>query len=351
MKKLRFLAPFLGLLVALSACKKSDSTTESTAENKAAGAPFRVALVLDKGGKDDKSFNASAFLGASRAQKELGIELRDVEVNDDTQVEPTLKNFAKKGYDLVIAIGFTQQEALKKAAEANPNTHFALVDSVVDLPNVASLMFKEHQGSYLAGALAAMKSKSGVIGFIGGMDIPLIRRFELGYREGAKHVKNNIKVIVNYVGVTGEAWNNPTKAKELAVSQMGQKADVIFHAAGASGAGLFDAVEERTKSKAGENFYAIGVDSNQNWVKPGFVLTSMLKRVDVAVFDTIKAAKEGKFKTGRQDFGLQNAGIDLAMDEHNKALVDDWMKTELDKLKTDIVHSKITVTDYYLIKR
>jgi basic membrane protein A len=350
MQKLKVFISFSSLAcLLLIGCKKA-TTDNATTDASSKSAAFKVALIMDKGGKDDKSFNASAFAGASKAQKELGIELRDIEVNDDTQVEPTLKNFAQKNYDLVIAIGFVQQEAMKKAAEANPNTHFAIVDAVVDLPNVASLMFKEHQGSFLAGALAAMKSKTGVIGFIGGMDIPLIRRFELGYREGAKHVNKNIKIITNYVGVTGDAWNNPTKAKELAIAQMGQKADIIFHAAGASGAGLFDAVEERSKSKVNGQFYAIGVDSNQNWVKPGFVLTSMLKRVDVAVYDTIKDAKEGKFTSGRHDFGLQDAGIDLAMDENNKSLVEGWMVTELDKLKKDILASKITVSDYYQIK-
>lgn len=321
-----------------TACKKN---TENTSSEKPA---FRVGLVLDKGGVDDKSFNSAAYRGAMVAKNELGVDVREVETTEDAQVEPALKNFAEKKYDLVIGIGFAQKDALKKAASAYPQVKFAIVDADVQLPNVAALMFQEHQGSFLAGALAAMKSKTNVIGFIGGMDIPLIRRFELGYREGAKRVKKDIKILTNYIGVTGDAWNNPTKAKELALSQIHQKADIIFHAAGASGSGLFDAAEES------KGVLAIGVDSNQNGLKPGFVLTSMLKRVDVAVFETIKAVKEGRFQAGRVDFGLKDSGIDLAMDENNKPLVEDWMLKELDKLKKDILSAKISVSDYYTLK-
>lgn len=306
-------------------------------------------MILDKGGIDDKSFNASAFEGGKRAEKELGIELKHVEVTDDAQIEPTIKAFAKKGFNLMISIGFSQQTSVKKAAEAYPNSKFAIVDAVVDAPNVASLMFQEHEGSYLAGALAALKSKTGVVGFIGGMDNPLIRRFEFGYREGALKVKPKTKVLVNYVGTGGDAWNNPTKGKELALSQMAQKADVIFHAAGASGLGLFDAVEETAK-KTGREVYAIGVDSNQNWVKPGLILTSMLKRVDTAVFDTIKAARNGQWKSGRLNFGLQNAGIDLAMDQFNEKLIDSILRGEIEKLRQGIQKSQIVVSDYYQTK-
>jgi basic membrane protein A len=310
---------------------------------------FRVALVLDKGGIDDKSFNSSAFEGATRAQKELGIELKHVEVTDDAQIEPTLKTFAKKDFDLVLSIGFSQQTAVKKTAEAFPNKHFAIVDAVVDAPNVASLMFQEHEGSFLAGALAALKSKTNVVGFVGGMDNPLIRRFEVGYREGALKVRPKIKVLVNYVGTSGDAWNNPTKAKELALSQIAQGADIIYHAAGASGLGVFDAVEESAQKRKKE-VYAIGVDSNQNWVKPGLILTSMLKRVDNAVFETIKAAQAGRFVSGRIVFGLQNAGIDLAMDKYNEKLIDSVQLKEISKLRDQIQKSEIQVSDYYKSK-
>lgn len=318
-------------------CKSSENSSSST---------FKVALVLDKGGIDDKSFNASAYAGGKKAESELGIELKHLEVIDDAQIEPTLKTFAKKGFDLIIAVGFSQQTAVKKAAEAFPKSHFAIVDAIVEGSNVASLMFQEHEGSFLAGALAALKSKTGVIGFIGGMDNPLIRRFELGYREGAKHVRPKTKVLVNYVGTGGDSWNNPTKGKELALSQISQNADVIYHAAGASGLGLFDAVEERSK-KLGKDIYAIGVDSNQNWVKPGLVLSSMLKRVDVAVFDTIRNAKTGAWMGGTKRYGLENLGIDLAIDEFNQKLFDPKLQAEIDSLRKKIQKSEIHVTDYY----
>jgi basic membrane protein A len=308
-----------------------------------------VGLVLDKGGVDDKSFNASAFRGAAKARDELGVELKYVEVSDDAQMEPMLKNFAQKKFDLIIAIGFSQQEAMKRAAEANPGSRFAIVDAFVDQPNVSSLLFKEHEGSFLAGAAAALKSKTGVIGFVGGMDVPMIRRFELGYQEGAKRVNKDIKVISNFVGVTSEAWNNPTKAKELALSQISQKADVIFHAAGASGLGVFDAVEEMSKGL--RKVYAIGVDSNQNWVKPGLILTSMLKRVDVAVFDTIKSAQAQDFKAGQHIFGLPDSGIDLSIDENNKEILDASIISQIEKLKSEIISAKISVPDYYSKKK
>lgn len=320
--------------------QKSQETTQEK---------FRVALVLDKGGIDDKSFNASAFAGAQRAERELGVKVNHVEVLDDTQLEPTLKNFAEKKFDLIISVGYVQQEALDRAAKAFPHSSFAIVDAVVDQPNVRSLMFKEHEGSYLAGAAAALKSKTGIIGFVGGMDIPLIRRFEYGYRQGAEKVNPKIKVLLNYVGVTGEAWNNPTRGKELALSQIQKGADVIYHAAGASGLGVFDAVEEQSQ-KQKRSLYAIGVDSNQNHLKPGLILTSMLKRVDESVFDTIRLAKEGKFQAGRIEYGLKDSGIDLAMDDDNKSLITDELRKELDLLRGQIVSGQIEVVDYYLLK-
>ncbi len=303
-------------------------------------APFRVGLVLDKGGKDDKSFNSAAYTGATKAEKELGIELKYVEALDLNALDNLHRQFAKKKFDLIIGIGFAQSESIQKIAKQFPEQHFTIVDGEVNLPNVRSLMFEEHEGSFLVGAIAALKSKSNKIGFIGGMDIPLIRRFEMGFKAGAKHVNPKSAVISNYIGVTGEAWNNPAKAKELALSQYGSGVEVIFAAAGASGSGVFDAAEEKKK-------FAIGVDSNQNWMKPGSILTSMLKRVDVAVFDTIKDAKESKFKGGVVRFGLQSKGIDYAIDEHNKGLMDGTMIQKVEAIKKDIVSGRINVPDYY----
>ncbi len=253
------------------------------------------------------------------------------------------RNFAQKKYDLIIGIGFAQTDAIKKVAALFPQTHFAIVDGEVKANNVRSLLFEEHEGSFLVGAAAAIKSKTGVVGFIGGMDIPLIRRFQKGYEAGVKYVNPKAKVITNYVGVTGEAWNNPAKAKEMALSQAAQKADVIFHAAGASGAGLFDAASEK-------KIFAIGVDSNQNWIKPGVVLTSMLKRVDHAVFETIKEAQLQKFTSGVIRFGLKDNGVDWAYDQHNEKLWSAADKAKVEEIKKQIIAHKITVPDYYLTK-
>lgn len=309
----------------------------------AASANLKVGLVLDKGGKDDKSFNTSAYEGAMRAQKEMGIELKYVEATDNNSLEVLHRNMAQKKFDLIIGIGFAQADAVKKVAALFPKTQFAIVDGDVTAPNVRSLMFEEHEGSFLIGAAAAMKSKTGVVGFIGGMDIPLIRRFQKAYEAGVKHVNPKAKVIVNYIGVTGEAWNNPAKAKEMALAQIGQKADVIFHAAGASGSGLFDAAAEK-------KIYAIGVDSNQNWMKPGVVLTSMLKRVDVAVYDTIKQTNEKKFASGVIRFGLKDSGVDWALDKNNESLWSAAEKSKLNDIKKQIVSKKIKVPDYYVTK-
>lgn len=306
-------------------------------------AGIKVGLVLDKGGKDDKSFNSSAYEGATKAQKELGIELKYVEATDNNSLEVLHRNFAQKKYDLVIGIGFAQMDTVKKVSAQFPQTNFAIVDGEVSAPNVRSLLFEEHEGSFLVGAAAAMKSKTGVVGFIGGMDIPLIRRFQKAYQAGVKYINPKATVITNYIGVTGEAWNNPTKAKEIALTQIGKKADVIFHAAGASGSGLFDAAAEK-------KVYAIGVDSNQNWIKPGTVLTSMLKRVDVAVYETIKAANENKFKSGIVRFGLKDSGVDWSLDKNNESLWDTGEKTKLSEIKKQIIGKKIAVPDYYVTK-
>src|SRR5512137_2683697 len=305
-----------------------------------ARAEFKVGLVLDRGGKDDKSFNTSAYEGASRAKKELGISLKYVESPDDNAFEPMLRSFALREYDLIIGIGFAQKEAVHKVAAQFPKRHFVIVDAPVEAPNVRSLMFQEHEGAYVIGAIAAMTSKTGKIGFVGGMDIPLIRRFELGYQAGAKRINPGITVIANFVGVTSEAWNNPPKGKELAVSQYETGADVIFAAAGASGLGVFDAAEEKKK-------FAIGVDANQDWTKPGLILTSMLKRVDEAVYRTIEEAKAGKFTAGVKWFGLANKGVDYAFDQYNAKILTEPVRQRADELKAEIIAGKIVVPDYY----
>jgi basic membrane protein A and related proteins len=303
-------------------------------------AQFKVGLVLDRGGKDDKSFNTSAFEGANRAKAKLGIQLKYVEATDDNAFEPLMRAFAQRSFDLIIGIGFAQKEAIQKVAAQYPRSHFAIVDAQVDGPNVCSLLFEEHQGAFIVGAIAAMTSRTGKIGFVGGMDIPLIRRFSLAYEAGAKKLKPEIVVLANYVGITSEAWNNPPKAKELAIAQYDAGADIVFAAAGASGLGVFDAAEEKKK-------FAIGVDANQDWVKPGLILTSMLKRVDEAVYSTIASATSGTFKAGVQRFGLENKGVDYSIDEYNAKILTGPVRKRADEIKAEIIAGKIEVPDYY----
>jgi basic membrane protein A len=303
-------------------------------------AEFKVGLVLDRGGKDDKSFNASAYQGATEAKKKLGIYLKYVEASDDNAFEPLMRAFAQKDFDLIVGIGFAQKEAIQKVAAQFPQKHFAIVDAEVVAPNVRSLMFEEHEGAYLIGAIAATTSKTGKVGFVGGMDVPLIRRFEMGYEAGAKKINPQITVLANFCGVTSEAWNNPPKGKELAVAQYDGGADVIFAAAGASGFGVFDAAEEK-------KMFAIGVDSNQNWIKPGWILTSMLKRVDLAVFTTIEEARTGNFTGGVKRFGLADKGVDYSIDQYNDKILPESVRKRADELKAEIIAGKIVVPDYY----
>src|ERR1041385_4107914 len=279
--------------VGTSACSRATYAADDKSR-------IHVGIVFDIGGKDDRSFNAAAWAGGKCAETgmlpdgktscgkpPLGIVLRDIEPGTPNSIEPAMRAFAERGYDLIIGVGFAQAPIMERVAREYPNIHFAIVDGVSELPNVASLVFKEHEGSYLVGMLAAKASKTGTIGFLGGMDIGLIHRFEKGYEEGAKSVNPNIRVIQNYVGVTDGAWNNPGKGKELSLAQIGKGADVIFTAAGNSGLGAFDAVEQAGTQNGRATHFVIGVDSNQNMVKPGFVLTSMVKRVDNARLDHV----------------------------------------------------------------
>ena len=313
---------------------------------------IKVGIVFDIGGKNDRSFNAAAWDGVRRAEKELPICLYDVEPGNPTSIEPAMRAFAEKDFDLIVGVGFAQGPIMQKVADDYPNIKFAIIDGVIfeadgktPKKNVASLVFREHEGSFLVGMIAASKSKSGVLGFVGGMDIPLIHRFKTGYAEGAKSVNPNIRVIDNYVGVTDAAWNNPGKGKELALSQIGQGADVIFTAAGNSGLGAFDAVEQYGKTNGEANKFVIGVDSNQNMVKPGFVLTSMVKRVDNSVYDVVKEVLSGKFEGGFHVFGLDKDGVAFSMDDNNKGLIPDDVLKKVDEAKQKIINKEITVTD------
>jgi len=326
-------------LVTGSACNRIGSAAEDKSK-------VHVGIVFDTGGKDDRSFNASAYQGVLRAKKDFPIALRDVEPGDSISVEPAMRAFAEEGYDLIIGIGFEQLPVVERVAKDYPKLNFVIVDGKSELPNVASLLFKEHEGSYLVGMIAARESKTGTLGFIGGMDIGLIHRFAKGYEEGAKAVNPNVRVMINYVGITADAWNNPGKGKELASSQIDKGADVIFTAAGNSGLGTFDAVEQAGKDANGRaTHFVIGVDSDQNWVKPGFVLTSMEKRLDNAVYQIVKDKVSGKFQGGEHIYGLENEGIGYALDEYNKPLISPDVLKEVDAAKQKIIDGQIKVTD------
>lgn len=299
----------------------------------------KPAIVYDLGGKFDKSFNEGVFSGAERFKKETGIEYRDFEPQNDAQREQALRRFAREGFSPILAVGFSQKSALEKVAAEFPNLKFAIIDSFIDRPNVESILFKEHEGSYLVGLLAGMASKSGKVGFVGGMDIPLIRRFACGYAQGVKAAKKDAEVFVNMTGTTGAAWNDPVRGAELAKGQMDRGADVVYHAAGGTGIGVL-----RAAADAGR--LGIGVDSNQNGLHPGKVLTSMLKRVDNAAYSTFMDAKNNTFKAGRVVLGLKEQGVGWADDEHNKALITADMRKAVEQASADIASGKVQVHDF-----
>ena len=304
-----------------------------------AAAEFVPAIVFDTGSKFDKSFNEAAYNGAERFKTETGIAYREFEVPQVSQREQAIRNIARRGATVVVAVGFSQAPAVGEVAREFPDTKFTLIDAVVDLPNVQSVIFKEHEGSFLVGMAAALASKTGKIGFIGGMDIPLIRKFFVGYTEGAKHVNSDIAVLMDMIGTTSAAWNNPTRGGELANSQFDLGADVIYAAAGGTGIGVYQAANDRSK-------LAIGVDSNQNYMHPGTMLTSMIKRVDVAVHDAFMSAKDGTWKPGVVVLGLKEDGVGFALDEHNRSLISPVMEAKIEQARKNIIAGKIQVTDY-----
>ena len=299
---------------------------------------IKPALLYDLGGKFDKSFNEAAYNGAEKFKKETGIDYVDFEISNASQREQALRRFAEDGRNPIIMTGFSFVDSLTKVAADYPDTKFEIIDDAVDAPNVRSVTFKENEGSYVVGVLAAMASKTHKVGFIGGMDVPLIRKFGCGYVGGAK-AAGATDVIYNMTGDTPAAWNDPAKGGEIAKTQMDQGADVIYAAAGGTGVGVLQAAADAGK-------LGIGVDSNQNGLQPGHVLTSMVKRVDVAVYNGLMDAKDGKFTAGAQHLGLKEGGVDYAMDDNNKDIVTADMKAAADKAKDDIIASKIEVHDF-----
>ncbi|WP_174874547.1 BMP family lipoprotein [Vogesella oryzae] len=300
---------------------------------------FTPAVVYDQAGKFDKSFNEAAYTGAERFKKATGVAYREAQIANEAQKEQVLRNLARKNIDLVVAVGFSFTQAVQTVAAEYPNVKFAIVDDVAKGANVQSVLFKEQEGSYLVGMAAALASKSHKVGFIGGMDVPLIRAFGCGYTQGARAADSKVEVVSNMTGTTPQAFNDPARGGELARSQFDRGVDVVFHAAGGTGMGVLQAAKD--KSKLG-----IGVDSNQNHLFPGFVLTSMLKRVDNAVYDLFMAGKNGTWKPGIVTMGLKEGGVDWALDANNRKLISKDMEAKINQAKKDIISGKVKVVDY-----
>ena len=292
------------------------------------------AVIYDMGGKFDKSFNQAGYDGAERWKKEANKPYLEFEISNPSQREQAMRRMAERGASPIVGIGFAQGSSMEKVSKEFPKLQFAIIDSVVKEPNVQSIVFKEHEGSFLVGMMAALASKSGKVGFIGGMDIPLIRKFQCGFEQGAKYANPKVAVSANMTGTTPTAWNDPAKGAELAKSQFAQGVDVIFAAAGGTGVGVYQAAKDGKK-------LAIGVDSNQNHLHPGTMLTSMVKRVDVAVYNAAR-----KTNPGVTVLGLKEGGVDYALDQHNAKLVSADMKKKVDAAKADIIAGKIAVIDY-----
>ena len=292
------------------------------------------AVVFDMGGKFDKSFNEAAFRGMEKWKKDTGQNYLSFEIANESQREQALRRMAEKGASPIIGIGFGQASSIEKIAKEFPKLKFAIIDMVVNQPNVQSVVFKEQEGSFLVGVMAATASKSGKVGFIGGMDIPLIRKFQCGYEQGAKYANPKAEIFSNMTGTTGAAWNDPARGGELAKAQFAKGADVVFAAAGGTGMGVYQAAKDSGK-------LAIGVDSNQNYVQPGTMLTSMVKRVDLAVYNVAK-----NHQAGVSVLGLKEGGVDYASDEFNAKMVTPEMKKRVEAAKADIVSGKVKVADY-----
>jgi basic membrane protein A len=329
----------LAVSLVLTGCAKK--TAQQTAGGSTGKPAFKVGLVFDVGGRGDKSFNDAAYAGLDSAKKSLGIDFEVNEPGEGGDRESALRQFASGNDDIIFGVGFLFSDDVKTVAKDFPNKKFACIDMNVApgetlSPNVVALKFKEEEGSYLVGALAGLLSKTHVVGFLGGMQIPLIKKFEAGYRAGVSKVSPQTKVLVKYAGATGQAFKDPTKGKELGLAMYSDGADIVFHAAGSTGLGLFEAAKEKSA-------LAIGVDSDQTDV-PGHVLTSMVKRVDVAVFETIKQTMNGQYPGGQaRVYGLKENGVGYVYDARNASLIPASVKAMVDSLGREIVAGKISV--------
>ena len=298
-------------------------------------AQAQPAVIYDMGGKFDKSFNEAAYQGAEAWKKKSGKPYLDFEISNEAQREQAMRRMAEKGANPIVGVGFSMASTVEKVAKDFPKQQFAIIDMVVKAPNVESVVFKEQDGSFLVGMMAAIASKTGKVGFVGGMDIPLIRKFQCGYEQGAKYANPKIEISANMTGTTPSAWNDPARGSELAKAQFAKGVDVVFAAAGGTGSGVYQAAKDAGK-------LAIGVDSNQNHLQPGTMLTSMVKRVDVDVANLFNKTQPGAITV----IGLKEGGVDYALDKHNEKLVSADMKKKVDAAKADIIAGKIKVADY-----
>lgn len=303
-----------------------------------AAAQTPPAVMFDIGGKFDRSFNQAAYDGAERFKKETGVTYNEFEITNTAEREQAIRNLARRGASVVIAVGFNNHGAIETVAKEFPNVRFTIIDSVVDLPNVQSVTFREHEGSFLVGMAAALVSKTGKVGFVGGMDVPIIRKFYKGYEEGAKFAKPSVEVFMNMTGTTPTAFRDPTRGAELARGQFDRGVDVVFAAAGSTGTGVYQAAKDAGK-------FAIGVDSNQNHLHPGTMLTSMIKRVDIAVYEAMTQARAGTWKPGARALGLKEEGVGMAIDDNNRALLSADVLKRIDEARQAIIDGKIVVTD------
>jgi basic membrane protein A len=305
-----------------------------------------VGIVFDLGGRGDKSFNDGAYLGGERARKDLAAEVRFIEPGDGSDREAGLRLLAAEGMDLVVGVGFIFSDDLTQLAREYPNTNFAGVDYSIGVdsagnpipppPNLAALKFREEEGSFLVGALAALVSKTKKLGFVGGMNFPLIHKFEAGYRAGIRHVCPGCTITSQYAGVTPEAFRNPGRGKELGLSQYQQGVDIIYHASGSTGLGVFEAARQTGK-------LAIGVDADQYLEAPGYILTSMVKGVDVAVFQATQWTKENVFRGGIYQLGLKEGGVGYVYDDNNRALIPPAVRERVEQLRQEIITGRIKV--------
>lgn len=301
-----------------------------------APAALKVGLIYDVTGRGDLSFCDAAYAGAKKAKDEWGFKLTEVTPSQSTDTELTLRRLAKLKYDLIIGVGFLFQEPMNRVAGEFPDVKFALIDAVIEQPNVASLTYRAHEGTFLAGVIAALKTETKQIGFVGGMKVPLVEAFEIGYRAGIQATNPDIEFVADYVGVTPQAFNDPTRGKELALAQYNSGVDIILAAAGASGLGVLEAAKTVKKS-------IIWVDSNGNNLAPGLVLTSVIKGVEISVYETIKNVQEGNFSAGLKDYGLKQGGVEYIVDDFNRALLSDEILEQVEAFKAKIIAGEIVV--------